>query len=66
MDIAPNKSSMFILEKRDNETIWEYTQWLSDLAGQVYPLFLDKEIVTLFANMLNALYYEHMIGSSTQ
>jgi hypothetical protein len=27
MDIAPNKSSMFILEKRDNETIWEYTQW---------------------------------------
>jgi hypothetical protein len=25
MDIAHNKSSMSILEKRDNETIWEYT-----------------------------------------
>jgi hypothetical protein len=66
MDITPNKSSMSILEKKkDNETMWEYTQWLRDLTGQVYAPFLDKEIVTLFANMLNASYCEHMMDSST-
>jgi hypothetical protein len=27
---------------------------------------LEKEMVTLFTNILKFLYYEHMMGSSTQ
>jgi hypothetical protein len=39
---------------------------LRDLAAQVHPPLLDKEIVTLFANTLKASYYEHVMGRSTQ
>jgi hypothetical protein len=39
---------------------------LRDLAAQVHPPLLDKEIVTLFVNTLKASYYEHVMGRSTQ
>ena len=37
-----------------------------DLAAQVHPPLLDKEMVTLFANTLKDPYYEHVMGSSAQ
>jgi len=64
MDIVRDRSSMAILEKGDKKIIWEYTQWWRDLATQVHPPLLDKEIVILFANTLKASYYEYVIGSS--
>ena len=33
------------------------------MAIQVHPSLLDKEVVTLFANMLKTPYYQHMTGS---
>jgi hypothetical protein len=39
---------------------------LRNLAAQVHPPLLDKEIVTLFVNTLKASYYEHVMGRSTQ
>jgi len=66
MDIAPDRTSLSILEKRDKESIREYAQRWRDLAAQVHPPLLDKEMVTLFANTLKDPYYEHVMGSSAQ
>jgi phosphate uptake regulator len=66
MDIAPDRTSLSSLEKKDKESIREYAQRWRDLATQVHPPLLDKEMVAIFANMLKASYYEHVIGSSTQ
>jgi hypothetical protein len=66
MDIASDRTSLSNLEKRDKESIREYAQRWRDLAAQVYPPLLDKEMVTLFANTLKDPYYEHVMGSSAQ
>jgi hypothetical protein len=64
MDIAPDRTSLSNLEKKDKENIREYAQRWRDLAAQVHPPLLDKEMVTLFTNTLRAPYYEHVMGSS--
>ena len=66
MDIALDRTSLSNLEKNDRESIREYAQRWRDLAAQVHPPLLDKEMVTLFANTLRAPYYEHVMGSSAQ
>ncbi|XP_011046380.1 PREDICTED: uncharacterized protein LOC105141014 [Populus euphratica] len=66
MDISPDRTSLSNLEKGDKESIREYAQRWRDLAAQVHPPLLDKEMVTLFANTLKAPYYEHVMGSSAK
>jgi len=66
MDIAPDRTSLSNLRKKDKESIREYAQRWRESAAQVHPSFLDKEMVTLFADTLKAPYYEHVIGSSAQ
>jgi len=66
MGIAPDRTSLSNLEKKDKESIREYAQRWKDLAAQVHPPFFDKEMVTLFANTLKDPHYEHAIGSSAQ
>jgi hypothetical protein len=66
MNIAPDKSSLSNLGKKDKESIREYSQRWRELATQVHPPLLDKEMVTLFADTLKAPYYEHVMGSSAQ
>ena len=64
MDIAPDRTSLSNLEKGEKESIREYAQRWRDLAAQVHPPLLDREMVTLFANTLRAPYYEHVMESS--
>jgi len=66
MDIAPDRTSLSNLEKKDKESIREYAQRWRESAAQVHPPLLDKEMVTLFADTLKAPYYEHVMGSSAQ
>jgi hypothetical protein len=66
MDIAPDRTSLSNIEKRDKESIREYAQRWRELAAQVHPPLLDKEMVTLFADTLKAPYYEHVMDSSAQ
>jgi hypothetical protein len=66
MDIAPDRTSLSNLEKRDKESIRKYAQRWRDLVAQVHPPLLDKKMVTLFASTLKTLYYEHVMGSSTE
>ena len=65
-DIAPDRTSLSNLEKKEKESIREYAQRWRDTAAQVHPPLLDREMVTLSANTLIAPYYEHVMGSSTQ
>jgi hypothetical protein len=64
MNIAPDRTSLSNLEKRNKESIREYAQRWRDLVVQVHPSLLDKEMVTLFANTLKTPCYEHVMGSS--
>jgi len=66
MDIAPNRTSLSNLGKKDKESIREYAQRWRESAAQVHPPLLDKEMVTLLANTLKAPYYEHVMGSLAQ
>jgi len=66
MDIAPNRTNLSNIEKKDKESIREYTQRWRELAAQVHPPLLDKEMVTLFADTLKTAYYEHVMDSSAQ
>jgi len=66
LDIAPDRTSLSNLEKKNKESIREYAQRWREVASQVHPLLLDKEMVSLFANTLKAPYYEHVMGSSAQ
>jgi hypothetical protein len=66
MDIAPNRTGLSNLEKGNKESIREYAQRWRDLAAQVHPPLIEKEVVALFANMLKVPYYEHVMSSSAQ
>ena len=66
MDIALDRTSLSNMERMKKESIREYAQRWRDLAAQVHPPLLDREMVTLFANMLKAPFYEHVMGSSAQ
>jgi hypothetical protein len=54
MDIDPDRTSLFNLEKGDKKSIREYAQRRRDLVAQVHPLLLEREMVALFANTLKA------------
>ena len=64
MDIAPNRTNLSNLEKKEKESIKEYAQRWRESTAQVHPPLMDKEMVTLFADTLKASYYEHVMGSS--
>ena len=64
MDIAPDRTNLSNLEKKGKESIREYAQRWQELAAQVHPPLLDKEMVSLFANTLKAPCYQYMMGSS--
>jgi len=66
IDIASAKTNLSNLEEGDKESIREYAQRWRESATQVHPPLLDKEMVNLFADTLNAPYYEHGIGSLSQ
>jgi len=66
MDIAPDRTSLSNLGKKDKESIREYAQRWQESAAQVHPPLLDKEMVILFADTLKAPYYEHVMGTSAQ
>ena len=66
MDIAPDRTSLSNIEKKDKKSIREYAQRWRESAAQVHPPLLDKEMVSLFANTLKAPYYKHVMGSSAQ
>ena len=66
LEIAPDRTSLMLMEKRSQESIRAYAQRWRDEATHVQPLLIETEMVNLFANTFKAPYYEHLMGSSAQ
>ena len=63
MDITSDRTNLSHLEKGNKKSMREYAQRWKDLAVEVHPPLLDKEMVTLFANTPKAPYYKHEIDN---
>ena len=66
MDTAPDRMSLQNMEKKANESFHEYAHKLRDLAAQVQPPMIDKELNKMFLNTLKTPYYDRMIGNSNK
>jgi hypothetical protein len=66
MDVGPDRSSLQAMEKDNKESIREYTQRWHEIAAQVNPSLLEKEMINLFVSTFKAPYFEYLVGSSAQ
>ncbi|CAJ2644571.1 unnamed protein product [Trifolium pratense] len=62
LNIAPNRMQLQGLSQKSNESFKEYAQRWRELAAQVQPPLLDRELVDTFMSTLQGPYYEKMIG----
>ena len=61
---VPNRISLQNMEKKATETFRDYAHKWRDLATQVQPLMIDKELNKMCFNTLKAPYYDWMIRNS--
>ena len=64
IDTTPDRISLWNIEKNAMETFREYAHKWRDLAVQVQPPMIDKELNKMFLNTLKAPYYDRMIENS--
>ncbi|XP_050888935.1 uncharacterized protein LOC127094109 [Lathyrus oleraceus] len=65
LDMAPSCMQLQGLSQESNESFRGYAQRWRELVAQVQPPLLEKELVDLFMDTLQGLYYEKMIGSTS-
>ena len=51
--------------KRQHESFKEYAQRWRDLAAQVAPPMMEREMITMIVDTLPVFYYEKMVGYMT-
>jgi hypothetical protein len=51
---------------RETKSVTTYVQRWRDKVAHVQPLLIETEMEMLFANTFQSLYYEYLMGSSTQ
>jgi hypothetical protein len=66
LEIAPDRTILISMEKKNQECVRAYAQRWRDRATYVQPPLIDTEMVMLFANTFQSSYYAHLIGSSAQ
>ena len=66
IDVDPDRLSLQAMEKNNKESIREYTRRWSEVAAQVNPPMLEKEMISLFSNTFKAPYFEYLVRSSAQ
>ncbi|XP_012448857.1 uncharacterized protein LOC105772059 [Gossypium raimondii] len=66
MDIAPDQIVLQNMEKKPNKSFRQYAQRWREVAAQVQPPLLEKEITMLFINTLKAPFLNHVLGSATK
>jgi hypothetical protein len=52
------------MKKGNKESVREYVQRWRELAAQVNPPLLEKEMIGLFLSTFKALYFEYLVGRS--
>ena len=48
--------------KKEHESFKEYAQRWRDLAAQVAPPMMEREMITMIVDTLRVFYYEKMVG----
>jgi hypothetical protein len=66
INVSPDRLSLQAIEKDNKESIREYARKWSEVATQVNPPMLEKEMISLFSNTFKALYFEYLVRSSAQ
>jgi hypothetical protein len=64
--VGPDRLSLQALEKNNKESIREYARRWSEVATQVNPPMLEKEMISLSSNTFKAPYFEYLVRSSAQ
>jgi hypothetical protein len=66
IDVSPDRLSLQAMEKNNKESIREYARRWSEVATQINPPKLEKEMISLFSNTFKAPYFEYLVRSSAQ
>ncbi|XP_006599810.1 uncharacterized protein [Glycine max] len=61
-DMAPDRTQLQNMIKWEHESFKEYAQRWRDLAAQVAPLMVEREMVTMMVDTLPVFYYEKLVG----
>ncbi len=64
-DVAPTRRDLQNLVQRERESFKEYAQRWREKAAEVYPPITDNELCSLFIETLKALYFNLMIGNTS-
>ncbi|XP_016679066.1 uncharacterized protein [Gossypium hirsutum] len=65
-EMVPDRITLQNMEKKLNEGFRQYAQRWREVAVQVQPLLLEREMTMLFINALKAPFITHMLGSATK
>jgi len=66
IDVGPDRLNLQTMEKDNKESIREYARRWREVAAQVNPPMLEKEMISLFSNSFKAPYFEYFVRSSAQ
>lgn len=65
-DMVLDRITLQNMEKKPNESFRQYAQRWREVAIQVQPPLLEKEMTMLFINTLKAPFITHMLGSASK
>ncbi|XP_058745950.1 uncharacterized protein LOC131618811 [Vicia villosa] len=63
LDMAPNRRQLQNMSQKQKESFKEYAQRWRELASQVEPPLVEKELISMFMDTLSPFFWEKMIGS---
>ena len=63
MDMAPDRRQLLSMSQKDNESFKEYAQRWREVASQVEPPLVEKELADWFMDMVKPMFYERMVSS---
>jgi len=60
--MAPDRTQFQNMSKKEHESFNEYAQRWRDLAAQVAPPMMEREMITMIVDTFPMFYYEKMVG----
>ena len=60
INVGPDRLSLQAMEKDNKESIREYARRWSEVAAQVNPFMLEKEMISLSSNTFKAPYFVYL------
>jgi len=61
-DMALDRMQLQNMCKKKHDSFKEYAQRWRDLASQVAPPMMEREMITMIVDALSVFYYEKMVG----